>query len=391
MSYSVCDIEPIEPMLYGDNRPSRAGEDHLLASQPPSPYTIFGAIGSHIARNMGIEADYGNWNLVKEILGEFIQTDTCESLESFQLLGFALSDQAAKVFFPAPLKFIIRDIGGIRRKEQLFEYRLLAPASPPGPCSLELRDYLECEPVEDIVEEEFFVSETLLTKLLTGETGSLFHHIRFRDDFFREEYRFGLRMINEKNIAEEGIVFNRPYLRFVAGLSGTPPGWRSCGFVAWIKVLKAFDPKEYKTVGYLGGDRRRARFSFKNLNEEIPLSALRDPVLEATADSKGFFAYALTPIPALASLADLKIDDRSPIAAAVGKPVYSSGWIKSKGGQRPRGMIHAMPAGSVLFYEWEKTTNPENKKDIIRKHWLSTLVPGYGCFGFGRILIGVWK
>ncbi len=42
-------IEPLEPLLFGDNRSARAGIDHLQRDQNPSPLTLHGAIGRFLA------------------------------------------------------------------------------------------------------------------------------------------------------------------------------------------------------------------------------------------------------------------------------------------------------------------------------------------------------
>ena len=49
MSYLQLNLQAVDPLLFGDNRMARAGEDHILTPQSPSPFTIFGAIGQFLA------------------------------------------------------------------------------------------------------------------------------------------------------------------------------------------------------------------------------------------------------------------------------------------------------------------------------------------------------
>ena len=89
-------------------------------------------------------------------------------------------------------------------------------------------------------------------------------------------------------------------------------------------------------------------------------------------------------------LNELSLNAQKFDAAAIGKPQYVSGWLHKIKGQRPRKMLRLVPAGSVFFYLWKNETY-EKKKNLIKNFWLNSLSPEYKVFGFGRILIGVWK
>jgi len=59
-------LMPIEPILFSDNRSARAGGDHLIRDQNPSPHAIYGAIGAYIASNLAVKKGivFVKWTVV---------------------------------------------------------------------------------------------------------------------------------------------------------------------------------------------------------------------------------------------------------------------------------------------------------------------------------------
>src|SRR5215213_5704121 len=95
-------LEPVDPMLFGDNRSARAGEDHLLADQDPSPATLYGAIGARIAFQLGARGR-GSWDKAEPVLGKF-ETDLGKgSTKRAELCGYAAADTQGRLWFPRPL------------------------------------------------------------------------------------------------------------------------------------------------------------------------------------------------------------------------------------------------------------------------------------------------
>lgn len=400
MCYSVIHIEPIEPMLFGDNRLSRGGDDHLIEAMDPSPYTVFGAVGAHIARNMNVEGNYSNWAEVQKILGEFIDGDVYNGNDVFQLLGFTYMDQSGYPWFPLPRQVLMRRSGN-KRNPSYSLYKVTSPQKPMRPSSLQIEKYLPAEIESDVEleEKDCFIDRNFLKDILSGNNIEEYREIKpkFSTDFFKEEFRTGLEMNNKTNVAEESYLFTRPYRRFKAGVSGQSMEWKSCGYTAWVKTIGLIHSEMVKDeISFFGGDRRRAQFSISSANENLPLKELLQAVCENVFSSKGFFAYCITPTPAK-DIKKYKIENCIPKAAAIGKPIYMSGWAHegtkngAKNVQRPRRMIHALPPGTVLFYEWASGASDEEKKSLITKHWVGSLTNEYACFGFGRILLGVWK
>ncbi len=87
-------IEPLEPLLFGDNRSARAGFDHLLQDQDPSPLTIHGAIGQYLADRS------------KDMAHRAARRETERHPQSAgkvaRLLGFCLHGVGSSLYFPRP-------------------------------------------------------------------------------------------------------------------------------------------------------------------------------------------------------------------------------------------------------------------------------------------------
>ena len=381
-------IEPLDPLLFGDNRSARAGEDHALADQDPSPATIYGAVGARIASCLGARAG-GDWGPAVPVLGDFAEElGGVDGRRRAELLGYALADPGGRAWFPRPLHFRVETVD---RKP--FSLPPLAPAeSREAVSSLALPRHLAAAdgPGEAPAEEEgeVLVDEALLGEILAGTVAAgrpLEISTRGKETLFRSELRAGLGMDNEANAAAEGLLFTRPYRRFARGLAGEA-GARAAGYLAWYEVLDlAGGPAgRFSGDGFLGGDRRRVHLDFAELGED-PLARVRDAVLAQAAGSRGWLAYLLTPAVAPAAPS---MDGRRPVAAAIGRPRVASGWDGRRG--RPQPILHLLPPGSVLFFEWEAGLSAAERAGWIEDRWLAPLAPGYGRTGFGRVLLGVW-
>jgi hypothetical protein len=385
-------IEPLDPLLFGDNRSARAGEDHALADQDPSPATLYGAIGARIAGCLGARRRSDWENRAARVLGPFAK-DLADDSERAELRGYALADPDGELWFPRPLHAPIGERRGGRR--ELVAMPRLRPAEPDDVAASSLTyprrlsagaaaAPLGAEEVED----ELLVAPRLLQEILAGAelaVGDLSLLVRSRESFFRAETRAGLGMDNSRNAAAEGLLFTRPYRRF-GGAARGGRGWAGAGYLAWYEVrdLGDEDLAVWSGNGFLGGDRRRARLGFERAPER-PLGDLLEEVLTRAEASRGYFAYLLTPAVAGQPVA---LGGREPVAAAVGRPWPASGWDQAAGGPRP--LVTLLPAGSVFFYEWEPGIGAEAKRSRIAGSWLAPLAGGYGKSGFGRVLIGVW-
>lgn len=368
-------IEPLEPLLFGDNRSARAGFDHLQRDQDPSPLTIHGAIGRYL------EACAGGWP--RELLGE-LQKDVLNPDQRIaELLGFSVHGAGENLYFPRPLHLRCtlrdgkpcpadlvtpRDNGGAR-------------ASVPWP-KLLLPD--EDEPLGDEAEGAALLSERNLETVLCGNVpqgAALPPH-----NLFQAEPRPGIAVNNDAGTVFEGAFFTRPYRRFKSSGLAASAASAPAGFAAWLETLAPIRLDVAGGIGFLGGDRRRVRFEFCETGP-VALNDLCEPVAEAAGEteSAGFILYLLTPALAPAALAGM-----APVAAALGKPEYASGWDVKR--NHPRPMRALIPAGSVYFFPWPQDVPPgPARAELIRRLWLRPLQEEGAAAGFGRCLTGIWR
>lgn len=388
-------IDPVDPMLFGDNRSARAGEDHALGDQDPSPATLYGAVGGRIAAVLGARGEAG-WEPAREVLGAFRAALNGGSPERSELLGYALRGRDGQLWFPRPLTLRVEAVGprrfalpGLRPAGEeapdlasVPYARPLATADPAGP-----------EPDKE-VEELLLVSEPLLAQLLTGAfpapRKALDGRVISPLELYQPELRPGLAMDNRTGTAVAGRLFSRPYRRFRTGVDPAGAGFTTAGFTAWYQVLElgGLSPAGLSGVGFLGGDRRRARFAFQHLEGEV-LGSLRERVLAAAAEARGFLLYLLTP--AVVPAGGLTLLGRPPLAAALGRPGQVSGWTAWARAQQPRPLRTLAPAGSVLFFPWGDGEGTEERRRRLAELWLQPLDEDYRNAGFGRVLPGVWR
>ena len=212
------------------------------------------------------------------------------------------------------------------------------------------------------------------------------------DKIYQAEIRLGLGMDNRKNRVREGILFSRPYRRFASDIQLDNSEWHSASITAYFQTCKALSEAHLNKsrLAFLGGDRSRAIISFKEETEEKPLTDLKEEVKKNIPGSKGFFCYLLTP--AVKAAGWPQIDGKSPLSAATGKPMTISGWNTVRSNSHPRPALPLIPAGSVLFYEWNSRMKRRVKSWSIVSGWspshrITNIVIPVSV----RVLIGVWK
>ncbi len=385
-------LAPLDPLLFGDNRSARAGVDHALADQDPSPATLYGAIGARIAQALGAGGKAG-WGPAAPVLGGFRAGLGDEAPAGAELLGWTLADPAGKRWFPRPLHCRLEEVG-----ESVFALPPLRPAAEADafPSSLAFPRRLTAAdppdlPPADEIESPLLVEHDLLEEILTAgiepRTRDLRPSLRAPQALYRPEVRPGLAMDNDSNTAAEGRLFSRPYRRFAGGLGPGATGYETTRFLAWYRVLQlpAGAPASFDGTGFLGGDRRRAELAFTPVGER-PLPELHKAVAAAAPESAGWLAYLLTPTLAARPVS---LAGREPIAAALGRPFPVSGWDAAAEGPRP--ILTLIPAGSVFFFTWEESQGPDARPAFLEKYWLSSVAGPYRHAGFGRVLLGVWR
>lgn len=403
-------LDPIDPLLFGDSRSTRAGEDHDLVDQDPSPATLYGAIGARIAACLKARGETA-WSPAEPVLGPFVADLAAAAPRRSELLGVAVHDPGGARWLPRPRHHRVMRLG---------TRRVALPPLRPGdkstsvPSSLVLPRRLTAADPEEAPrgkeEEELWVREDLLAEMLAGSTGAASDvHSRSApaEAFARPEFRAGLALSNATGTAVSGRLFSRPYRRFRGAVAwdSRQSGFRPCGYTAWLEVLSLAGHAcaQWDGTGFLGGDRRRARLRFEE-PQGAPLQGVLEAVLEAVAGSAGFVAYLLTPAVVEAGKAEagdpsphrlaewLSIEAHAPLAAALGRPSYASGWCAAGKEVGPRPLIALIPAGSVLFFEWGKgEATADERKGLVKRLWCQPLTQRYRYPGFGRLLVGVWR
>ncbi|MCB1036937.1 MAG: hypothetical protein KDD47_24130, partial [Acidobacteria bacterium] len=122
------DLEPIDPLQFGDNRSARAGEDHVRGDQDPSPITLYGAVGAHLARCLGA-GSYKDWARAEGVLGEFCRDFENPPGTCAELLGYCAVDPGGRPRFPLPAHGRL----AARGRDAGKTWYLLPPALPAAP------------------------------------------------------------------------------------------------------------------------------------------------------------------------------------------------------------------------------------------------------------------
>lgn len=372
-------IEPLEPLLFGDNRSARVGVDHVLEDQDPSPLTVHGAIGRYL-----IGAASEPWP--RAVLGAQQDDMLRPQGNVAELLGFCLQDAGGVRYFPKPLHLrCTRDRAG-----QPWPEDLLAPAAAERAAAWCHRSssgdqrLLDAAPLDE-AEGPLWASESTLGDVLCARLPE--GGIRDPEGLYQGEPRPGIAIDNDTGTVIEAHFFTRPYRRFAPLPLDAGERARPGGLCAWLATLAPAATSAEPGVGYLGGDRRRARFRFRELGDarQQVLARCRADVQEAATGSEGFFLYLLTPAIA-APETDWRCAGQAPVARAVGKARYASGFDVA--GCTPRAMLALLPEGSVFFYPWPAGAD---RGALIAEHWLGTLHDLGAAAGFGRTLVGVWS
>jgi len=377
--YSI-DIDPIDPLIFGDNRMVRAGYDHLILDQDPSPLLIHGVLGQWI-----LERYPSGWP--DAVLGpreaDILKVDRTK--KHAELLGYCYRDCKGGFWFSKPLHFRCTEV-----KERLLPHDLLAPqrvdvVTTASSCAFDR--ILDGETIEEY-EQPVLVSQDVLKTVLQGIPPSKLplqaHQVMSIDQVFRHEFRAGVVVDNTTGTVQEGMLFTRPYRRFAPAPIEHQNSRMAFGIAAWLRTVGgAIGDPAASSQGRLGGEGRRALFNFSAIHD-LPFGNIRDGILAKVSGSSGFLAYLLTP--AVAPSGPITISGCQAVAAAIGKPVYASGWNSLSG--QPRPLQNLIPAGSVFFFDW-----PHKQPDpaVVADNWLTSLSLETAHVGFGRVLIGVWK
>lgn len=387
------DLEPVDALFFRDHRPRRAGLDNWTSSIPPSPLTIFGAIGTWLLEGSGIKIEdfrAGNSKKIQSILGEF--SPDLNNLE-WSIAGPFRGTPGA-VYLPLPASLYFREPN---------EYSFLVPSpqkSEDDPCTnlptglrpLVFSDgRVNCG--KDFVPAQGWIPQYELAEILQGNI-SIYSHLP-DEDFSCIEDRYGIAIEPETSAVEEGMFFNTHRVRFKRH-------WRRGLHESVLSVQVRFSKQSVDSGGgsaffnnilmekgglaFCGGERGRVNIRIRTSNPHV-----NHPAVQNMYDKKRFFLYLCTPALFEDGWKPAKwpacFDDATLVSIALRKSSWVSGWDSGKG---PRPLLRAVPEGTVYYFEtsgWEK----ENFDELIDKyHFNQSISDFYSCAGYGITCIGTF-
>lgn len=371
------DLEPADTLFFRDHGARRPGVDNWAGSVPPSPLTLFGAIGSWLIHGLDVDFKEFKAGKIDNLLGKF----NAELRELDWSIAGPFWGEQGTVYFPAPASAYFCEPN---------KYAWLIPAEERGLVSsllAELRPlvFADGQSVsgKDFKPAQGWISRSRLGDFLqNGRPESFRHHEE--DKFSCAETRFGIGVDKDSFAAEDGMLFVTPRMRVRQGKVFSVQV-RFAAEDARSRLEEVM--RKTSGIAFFGGERGRVKIS---LRKNEPLIAAPNPA--ELAQQGRFLLYLCTPAlftegwkparwPDCFSGAEL-------IGAAVHKPCRISGWAQ---GQGPRRLYHAAPGGSVYFFEtagWDENRFAE----LLEHHHFSTSISDfYPCAGFGITCIGTWN
>ncbi|WP_420209072.1 type III-B CRISPR module-associated Cmr3 family protein [Candidatus Electronema sp. JC] len=371
------DLEPADTLFFRDHGARRPGVDNWAGSVPPSPLTLFGAIGSWLIHGLDVDFKEFKAGKIDNLLGKF----NAELRELDWSIAGPFWGEQGTVYFPAPASAYFCEPN---------KYAWLIPAEERGLFSslpAELRPLVFADG-KSMSGKEFKPAQGWVSRLhlegflQNGRPENFRHHEE--DKFSCAETRFGIGVDKDSFAAEDGMLFVTPRMRVRQGkVFSVQVRFKTEDARAKIEQVL----QKNNGIAFFGGERGRVKIS---LRKNEPLIAAPDPA--ELAQQGRFLLYLCTPAlftegwkpahwPDCFNGAEL-------IGAAVHKPCRISGWAQ---GQGPRRLYHAAPGGSVYFFEtagWDESRFVE----LLEHHHFSTSISDfYPCAGFGITCIGTWN
>lgn len=368
-------IEPLDTLFFRDSRPFTAGDDVFAESTLPSPLTLYGAVGSY-------HLDSRNCTL-KDFINGFKGTELGKYLGDikgsiFKIKGpFLCFDRVP--YFPAPsnlwlcgkLPLILKPYEDVKGKRS---------------------DLGDLSPVAfnwegEIEPSKGYINQDDLQIFLSGGKTPWGLNLRFDSDFFLKEEKVGHQIRATTRTVKEGMLYSLRHLRF-RDTTQDQLRYKKTTLLVITDSLKTSDFQE-KTY-CIGGERRGVVFTASEISTKlIPEDKT---ALDKICTSKRFCIYLATPAIFKQGWHPSDFDGAKMVGAAVNKPQYISGWIRSGDGARgkPREIKRLVPAGSVYFFKADTWDNCKFEEIYKKYHFGESISDEYPDAGFGIGLLGVW-
>lgn len=375
------DLEPADALFFRDHSSRRAGVDNWSSSVPPSPLTLFGAIGAWLMEGLGVDFAAFKAGEQHELLGGFSSGLSYEPDGLRWSIAGPFWGEPGHVCFPAPASAYFY--------EKAEKYAWLIPSSRNDRLFSSLPEPLR--PLifangktalgKDFSPAQGWIEHAVLERFLQNRMPSGFSH-KQEEAFSCAEKRYGIGVSPATFAAEDGMLFVTPRMQVKQGKV----------FSVQVRFDQPARAKIEEIISrnssaFFGGERGRVKIS---LRRQEPVIAAPAPAV--LVEQGRFLLYLCTPSLFQCGWKPERWPDcfrgAELIGTALHKPCRISGWAQ---GQGPRRMFHAAPGGSVYFFEaagWDK----ERFEALIKEyHFHKSISEHYPCAGFGITCIGTWN
>lgn len=336
-------IKPQDVLSFRDSRPFGGEDEHRInLSFPPSPATLYGALRTSILSGVkdGFFAPANVPPDIKNLIGDENHFGTLE------IRDFSLVYDDERIYATP------NDILKIKTKDgNDFRVVTAAPAKLKGDIKTNKPEevkYLSLPPSDEVIFYEApprFIRHSGLVKYLTNQK-LVKSDFLSSDEFFRPEYRTGIRIDKNTLTVEEGALFSVEFARLN----------RKSAF--YIEVNTPLNSDVIK----LGGEGRSAALIPKELNSELPetkmLNGLKIITTAPLFSSNGYYPDARI----TAKIKEQTGDDAELVSVSVRgyKPV--GGWNIVKNSSKP--LKRYIPEGSVFYFKCNNANNLIKSKII---------------------------
>jgi len=375
MSFTLY-YEPLDTLFFRDSRPFSAGDDTWAETVLPLPLTVFGSIGSYILKKNETDLAAFFSGGEDKTLGGYDET---LSKTKMKIKGPFLS-RHDQVYVPCPVSLVMID-GKICKK--------LKPDLNTSPkWDIEDRDLRPIGLPEGKVEPvvQFVSSEEVIEYLSDIEVCPYGASSEYLFDY---ERRFGHKLNRGSLTVEEGFLYSADHLRLRDSLESKR--YVKTELMVFVDGIDASVISD--SVVHIGGERRMARI---RTADSVDIFPAHPDVIDRASETGRFLVCFLTPALFRDGFKrrwpeEFEEINAALVGAAVGKPVYMSGWRRtgvSKG--RPRPLKRAVPAGSVYFFQAGEVDREKFKALYNKYNFNDSLSEEYTHAGFGIALIGTW-